>query len=253
MTHPMTKEPQAITTPCKKCPLRKNKCYRSFEADELEFVESFKTGELTIEGGEEILIDGHDCAHLYTILDGWAIRLKYLQSGERQVLNVAMPGDLLGLQSSLFGEMQHSVESLTRVKLCVFPRNRLHELIANHPELGFDITWLAAHEEAMVAEHLINVGQRSAFVRMSYFFAHIYDRAKRAKLAKGNKIALPLTQEHLADALGLSAVHTNKTLRKIRATKCIDWSRGELIVNDTDMLHELGEFEPYDGPPRPFI
>lgn len=240
-------------TPCKRCPLRKNPCYRPFEGGELEFVEKFKTGELIIEPGEEVLIDGHDSAHLYTILEGWAIRLKYLSGGERQILNIAMPGDLIGLQSSIFGSMQHTVESLTRIKLCVFPRSRLYELISEHPGLGFDITWLAAREEAMLAEHLVNVGQRSAFVRMSYFFSHLYERAELAKLTRGNKVSLPLTQEHLADALGLSAVHTNKTLRKIRATKCIDWSRGELIVNDTKMLHELGEFTPYDGPPRPFI
>lgn len=241
------------STPCKQCPLRKNSCYRAFSGDELQFVQSFKTGELVIEAGEQILIDGHDSTHLYTVLEGWAIRLKYLPTGERQILNIAMPGDFLGLQSSLFGEMQHTVETLTRVKLCVFPRSRLYELVAAHPGLGFDITWLAAREEAMLAEHLINIGQRSAFIRMSYFFVHVYDRAKRANLTKGNLVALPLTQEHLADALGLSAVHTNKTLRKIRATKCIDWSRGELIINDFEMLHELGDFEPQDGAPKPFI
>ncbi|MBU2580354.1 MAG: Crp/Fnr family transcriptional regulator [Alphaproteobacteria bacterium] len=249
----MPKEPPSKTTPCKKCPLRTNPCYRAFEGTELKFIEGFKTGELVIEAGEQVLIDGHDSAHLYTVLEGWAIRLKYLPDGGRQILNMAMPGDLLGLQSSLFGSMQHSVETLTRVKLCVFPRSRLFELVAAYPGLGFDITWLAAREEAMLAEHLVNVGQRSAFVRMSYFFAHLFDRAKQANLTEGNKVALPLTQEHIADSLGLSAVHTNKTLRKIRATRCIDWSRGELIVNDSDMLHELGEYEPYDGPPRPFI
>lgn len=249
----MPKEPRAKSTNCKQCPLRKNPSYRKFKAEELAFIETFKTGELVIEAGEQVLIDGHDAAHLYTILEGWVIRLKYLPDGSRQILNIALPGDLLGLQSSLFGAMQHSVETLTRVKLCVFPRGRLMELNSSHPELGFDVTWLAAREEAMLAEHLVNVGQRSAFVRMAYFFAHVYDRAERANLSVGNKISMPLTQEHLADTLGLSAVHTNKTLRKIRATKCIDWSRGELIVNDTEMLHELGEFEPYDGPPRPFI
>ncbi|KUO60563.1 MAG: hypothetical protein APF80_02580 [Alphaproteobacteria bacterium BRH_c36] len=249
----MPKVATSKTTKCKLCPIRKNPNYRSFEPDELEFVEHFKTGELVIEAGEQVLIDGHDSAHLYTILDGWVIRLKYLPNGGRQILNVALPGDLLGLQSSLFGAMQHTVETLTRVTLCVFPRSRILELNAAHPELGFDVTWLAARDEAMIAEHLVNVGQRSAFVRMAYFFAHVYDRAQRANMGNGNKIPLPLTQEHLADMLGLSAVHTNKTLRKIRATKCIGWSRGELVVNDAEMLHDLGEYEPYLGPPRPFI
>ncbi|MBU1211218.1 MAG: Crp/Fnr family transcriptional regulator [Alphaproteobacteria bacterium] len=249
----MPKDTNSKMTRCKQCPIRKNPNYRNFEADELAFVENFKTGELVIEAGEQVLIDGHDSAHLYTILDGWVIRLKYLPNGARQILNIALPGDLLGLQSSLFGAMQHSVETLTRVTLCVFPRSRLLELNAAHPELGFDVTWLAAREEAMIAEHLVNVGQRTAFVRMAYFFAHVYDRAQRANLSHGNMIPLPLTQEHLADMLGLSAVHTNKTLRKIRSTKCIDWSRGELVVNDVEMLHALGEYETHVGPPRPFI
>lgn len=238
---------------CKNCPLRENPNFRKFESDELEFVQSFKTGELVIEAGETVLSDGHDAAHLYTVLEGWAVRLKYLPDGERQVLNFALPGDFLGLQATIFGAMQHTVEALTRVRLCVFSRSRLWDLYSSYPALGFDITWLAAREEAMLADHLVNVGQRSAFIRMAYLFAHIYDRARRAKIAKGMRISLPLTQEHVADALGLSSVHTNKTLRKLRATRCIEWSRGELVIKDLKMLHELGDFDPSEKGPRPFV
>lgn len=238
---------------CKSCPLTKNACYRKFSKKELELVSELKAGELRVDAGTNILVDGHDAAHLYTILDGWAIRLKYLPEGERQVLNFALPGDLIGLQSSLFGAMQHTVEALSDVRLCVLPRDRIFDLFAQSPSLAFDVTWLAAKEEVMLSGHLVNIGQRSAFARMANLFAHLFERAERAGLTKGNRLALPLTQCDLADALGLSPVHTNKTLRKLRATKCISFDRGNFSIEDRDLLHELGDFEPSSGDPRPFI
>ncbi len=238
---------------CKACPLRKNPCYREFSNDELAYVSQLKSGEMHVEAGASILVDGHDAAHLYTILEGWALRLKHLPDGQRQVLNFALPGDLIGLQSSIFGAMQHSVEALSDVRLCILPRDRILDLFGKSPSLAFDITWLAAKEEVMLSAHLVNVGQRSAFARMANLFAHIFERAKRAGLAKGSRLKLPITQEHIADALGLSPVHTNKTLRKLRATRCLTFNRGELVIHDLALLHELGDFEPTPQDPRPFI
>lgn len=248
----MTGEQKDVQS-CKSCPLRKNSCYREFTKEELEFVSKLKSGEMHVDAGTSILVDGHDAAHFYTILEGWAVRLKYLAEGERQVLNFALPGDLIGLQSSLFGAMQHTVEALSDVRLCILPREHILELFEHVPSLAFDITWLAAKEEIMLSGHLVNVGQRSAFARLAHLFAHLAERAKRAGLAKGNRIHLPITQEHIADTLGLSPVHTNKTLRKLRATKCVTFNRGELVIHDLKMLYELGDYEPEPAQPRPFI
>ncbi|TIP57352.1 MAG: Crp/Fnr family transcriptional regulator, partial [Mesorhizobium sp.] len=102
-----------------------------------------------------VLVEGSHSAHLYTVLSGWAFRYKLLPDGRRQILNFSMPGDLIGLQGSLMGEMQHSVEALSPMLLCVFEREQLQELYRNHPGLAYDITWIASREERMLDENLL--------------------------------------------------------------------------------------------------
>ena len=148
--------------PCEQCPLRAMPSFRPFTSEELKFVSSFKSGELVAETGSSILMEGAHSAHLYTVLSGWAFRYKTLVDGRRQILNYLLPGDLVGLQGSVIGEMDHSVEALSPLVLCVFQRDRLDELFRNHPGLGFDVTWLAAREERMLDEHLLSLGVAAA-------------------------------------------------------------------------------------------
>jgi len=108
--------------PCEKCPLRTFGALRDFTPEELAFVSQFKTGELNAEAGTTLLMQGTSSAHLYTVLSGWAFRYKTLPDGRRQILNFALPSDFLGLQGSVMQEMQHSVEALTDMVLCVFNR-----------------------------------------------------------------------------------------------------------------------------------
>src|SRR5687768_6652583 len=124
--------------------------FREFEPQELRFISTFKMGELVAETGTTLLAEGSHSAHLYTLLSGWAFRYKTLPDGRRQILNYMLPGDLVGLQGSVIGEMQHSVEALSPVVLCVFQRDGLTELFKREPGLSFDVTWMAAREERML-------------------------------------------------------------------------------------------------------
>src|SRR6201995_2651319 len=147
--------PSGRRVPCEKCPLREMECLREFNAKELEVISSFKSGELNVEAGTSVLLKNTNSAHLYTILSGWAFRYKTLPDGRRQILNYALPSDLIGLQSSVHEQMEDSGEGLTDMKLCVFPREKLWDLYSGHPTLAFDVTWLAAHEEQMLDEALL--------------------------------------------------------------------------------------------------
>lgn len=230
--------------PCEQCPLRPLPAFREFTAAELKFVAGFKTGELTAEAGTVILSEGTNSAHLYTLLSGWAFRYKMLDDGRRQILNYLLPGDLVGLQGSVLGEMDHSVEALTPTVLCVFQRDRLDELFRNHPRLGFDVTWLASREERMLDGHLLSLGRRSALERAAYLLAFLHDRALASGLGKSS-VHMPLTQQHVADTLGLSIVHTNKTLRKLTNRGLIRWLGRSCQVLD---VAELARVAGWDGP-----
>jgi len=249
----LSKKNALQTVPCAQCPLRKLDTFREFDDEELAFVESFKHGELTIGPGAPIVMEESNSPHLYTVLEGLAFRYKTLPDGRRQILNYAMPGDLIGLQSSVFDVMNHGVEALTDMLLCVFPRDRLWSLYSKRPTLAFDVTWLAAREEQLLDEHLLTVGRRTALERVAFVIWHLYRRGRSVGLVSENKIVLPITQQHLADTLGLSLVHTNKTLKKLRATGCIAWADRVLEIRDQDKLLEIAQMEDVEERQRPFI
>ena len=240
--------------PCEKCPLRQFECLREFTAKELEFVSNFKSGELNVEAGTSILLQSTNSAHLYTVLSGWAFRYKTLPDGRRQILNYAIPSDLIGLQGSVNDEMQHSVEALTDVMLCVFPREKLWDLFTNYPTLAFDITWIAAREEQILDDGLTSVGRRTAMERLAYLLLTLFQRAEEVGLTRGNSIQFPFTQQHVADTLGLSLVHTNKTLQRLNATKTMRWKERRFEILDREALAGLANYErPTPRARRPFI
>lgn len=242
-----------VATPCIRCPLHRLDVFRKFTAEELSFVSKFKGGELVLEAGSTIFNEGANSPHLYTVLSGWAFKYKTLEDGRRQVLNFALPGDYLGLQASVFDSIGHSVEALTDVVLCVFPREKLWALYENHAGLAFDITWLAAREEFILGEYLTAVGQRRAGERIAFVLLHIFQRARQLGLAKGRTITLPITQEHLADTVGFSLVHTNKTLKRLRRTGAFKWSGPNFDLLDEKKLTELVGSIAVPGGVRPFI
>ena len=239
-------------TPCQQCPLRSLSTFRDFSPKELDFVSQFKSGELSIERGATILVEGMHSAHLFTVLSGWAFRYKLLPDGRRQIMNYVLPGDLIGLQGSLMGEMDHSIEALTPVTLCVFERSKLERLFERHASLAYDLTWIAAHEERILDEHLLSIGRRTALERTAYLLSFIHQRARSVGFSDGRRV-IPITQQHVADTLGLSLVHTNKTLRKLADRKLMRWQEKGCEILDADGLQALAGWEGLQRGPRPFI
>jgi CRP-like cAMP-binding protein len=245
--------PNGHYTPCEQCPLRQRKALREFTPEELAFVKQFKTDELRVDAGASFLRQGASSEHLYTVLSGWAFRYKMLDDGRRQILNFALPADMVGLQGALMREMEHSVEALTPVVLCTFPRGKLWDLYSRYPSLAFDITWMAAREERLVDESLVSLGRRTALERTAYFFLHLFTRADEAGLTKNGTIQFPFTQQHLADTLGMSLVHTNKTLKRLFASNTIRWKDRVFEMLDRDALAAIAGDDLKPHLPRPFI
>jgi CRP-like cAMP-binding protein len=242
------------STNCDACPFRTNDRYHRFTEEEAEFVRKFKSGELNIQGGATLFEEDADSPHFYTVLSGWAFRYKMLADARRQILNFVMPGDLVGLQAAMFSKLDHSVEALSDLTLCVFEREHIWDLYQSHPTLAFDITWLSSREERLLDEYLLNVGQRSARERIAHLLLLLFDRAGTVGLASRNRVKLPITQNHLADALGLSLVHTNKTLRKLVKDGFVKWhTGGDLELVDAKGLARMSSYSVDHPKPRPFI
>lgn len=239
--------------PCENCPLSKHDVLRKMSGDELEFMKGFKRGELQSQAGSTILVEGNNSPHLYTVLSGWGFRHKTLSDGRRQILNYVLPGDLIGLQGSLMEEMSHSIEALSDMMLCVFERENLGSLFKSSPPLAYDITWLAAREEQMLDEHLLSVGRRTAEERVAYLISFLAQRARRVGLLDDGDGLVPFTQTHIADTLGMSLVHTNRTLKKLQDRGLVRWQDRSCIILDEDRLQNIAGWDGLPDSPRPYI
>jgi CRP-like cAMP-binding protein len=242
-----------MKTDCTHCPLRGRRLFQPMTAEEVAYMTRFKSGELRVDPGTTLLMEGSNSPQLFTVLNGMGLRYKLLPDGRRQVVNFVFPGDFLGLQAGVMGEMRHSVEATTRMTLCVFNRADLFSLFRQQPPRAFDLTWLAAIEEHFLGEALSFLGQRSAIRRMAWALAKIYRRARALDLGQGQSCPMPWRQVDLADALGLSLVHTNKTLARLRERQIASWSNGTLTVLDAGALAELAEMDLDDVEQRPLI
>ena len=241
-------------TACRDCPLQDCDSFRPHSAETLQFLQQFKQGEAAFGKGETVLAQGGKAPHLHTVLAGLLIRFRSLEDGRRQIVNFMFPGDLVGLQGAFDDDLAHSVEALIAARLCVFPRNDFYSLMRSHPELGYDVVWLAAKEETALEEHLTAVGQRTARERVAYLAVWLLDRALATGIAdQDNRLDLPITQAQIADMLGLSLVHTNRTLKSLREEGLVEWTPGELRVADMDAACEYAQYSPTRHRKRPFI
>ena len=246
-----------MTVHCARCPLRKQSLFVPFTPEEVIFMQRFKTGELTVDAGTTILMEGSNSPQLYTVFSGMGTRYTTLENGKRQVINFLFPGDLIGLQASLMGEMKHSVEASTPMVLCAFKRDDLWNLFRSQPGRAYDLTWIAAVEEHFLGETIATLGQRDAAQRIAWAFLRIEKRLSAVGLGTvgpiGAKVPLPFRQQDLADALGLSLVHTNKTLARLRDLQLASWRDGQLHVMDRKGLAAIAMAEPEAEDKRPIL
>jgi CRP-like cAMP-binding protein len=238
---------------CRACPLRRLEVFSPYGDAEIAFIQSLKVGELVVAARGSILREGDRPERLFTLLDGWAFRFKTLPDGRRQILNFLLPGDLVGLQAKIFEAASHGVDALTDVRLCLFSRDRVWDIFRQQPSIAFDVTWLSAREEGLVDESLLSAGRRSAAESVAALMLQLHRRATALGLAEDGGVPMPLTQMHIADALGLSTVHANRTMRLMRERKLFTLSGGVLRDVDVAGLRRLARSAEGDGPQRPLI
>lgn len=238
---------------CLECALRRSHAFKPIKDIELAFINEMKRDHLHLPAGTDIIPAGIEQPELYTLYSGWAFRFKTLPDGRRQILNFLMPGDLVGLQAAMFEAALHGVEALTDVEMCLFPRGKVWALFGKVPELAFDVTWLGSREESRVDENLTSVGRRNAAEAIAALIVSLYKRADALGLVVDCTMDFPLNQQHIADALGLSLVHTNKTLARLRRLGMFTQANGALTLTKPRVLEHIAQHFDEETPLRPLI
>jgi CRP-like cAMP-binding protein len=196
-----------------------------------------------IRTGADIITAGHTYRSIFVLSRGMAIRYKVLHDGRRQILSLMLPGDLIGFPGCLYNRSLYSVAAVDEAVVCPITFVEIFELFRRHPRIGIAIFWLAGQEATLFAEHLVGVGRQSAYERLARLLMELLVRLKMAGLAADQAYSLPLTQELMADTLGLSVPHLNRTLRKLREDGLIALDGNQLVCLDLPALARLAEVD----------
>ena len=198
----------------------------------------------TFPANTEIVHEHQAGGRAFIVQAGWACAYKLLPDGGRQVIDFPLPGDFMGVRSLLLRTSDHGFSAVTDLVAAEITAPRLMDLFQKAPRLGCAILWACSRDEAMVVEHLVGVGRRSAIARTAHFFVELALRLKLVGLADDTGFACPLNQYLLSDALGLTAVHLNRVLRQLRERRLMTLREGRVILHD---LAGLGRLAGYDS------
>jgi CRP-like cAMP-binding protein len=190
-----------------------------------------------------IIREGDRPEHVHLMVDGWAARYKLLPDGARQITAFLIPGDFCDLHVTILDEMDHSIATLTRARVAYIPRGRMEELTAR-PDIARAFWWATLVDEAVLRAWVVNIGRREAYEAIGHLMCELYLRMRNVGLATDHSYQLPLTQEELGDTLGLTPVHVNRVLQRMRADGLISLDRGALTIHDYRRLEDASGFNP---------
>jgi CRP-like cAMP-binding protein len=201
----------------------------------------------------EIVSEGRPCSAVFLISEGVAIRYRILRDGQRQIIDVLLPGNFAGVTSCRFDTALFSIRTLTHSIIYPIPLPRLAALFEKQPELAVHLLWSFANDAAVIAEHLIAVGRRTALERVAHFLLELLMRLQRLGLADGDTFQLPLTQEIIGDALGLSIPYVNRVLRDLQDEGLIVVKKQQFEICNIEELSALADFKQDYLQPRPSL
>jgi len=191
------------------------------------------------------VVRAHQAIDFSTILlSGLSCRRSDMEDGRRQITELHVAGDYIDLHSFTLKYLDHDVVALTQCKFAIVPHEKLKTMTERLPHLT-RVYWFATNLDAAIHRQWeLSLARRDAAARMAHLFCELYVRLKIVGLTDGMSYELPLTQETLADVLGLTAVHINRTLQQLRSDGDIQLERGRLTINDWDALAKRAEFDP---------
>jgi CRP-like cAMP-binding protein len=221
---------------------RKLNTFLPLSLEEASCLDELQSAPSKVKRGKQLLHEGEAAHKVFVLQSGWACSYKDLPSGGRQIISFPIAGDCVGLRSVLLRTADHSFEALTEAVVSTVDGARMLQAFSEFPRLGTAILWAASRDEAMVVEHLVSIGRRSAIERTAHFFMELAERLNLIGQATQAEFRCPLSQYVLADALGLSAIHVNRVLRQLREQGLLTVQHGNVKIHDLSGLRRLSGF-----------
>jgi CRP-like cAMP-binding protein len=200
-----------------------------------------------------IVRDGDRPSESCLIADGFAFRSKFTPNGMRQILSIHIPGEIPDLLSLHLPVIDHDLTTLTESTLGFIQHDALRELIQRRPNVSAALWRETLIDSAIFREWIVNVGCRTALPRMAHLLLEMHERLELIGRTANGSFELPITQVELADCLGLSVVHVNRTLQQLRHEGLLATERKNFHLLEKVKLEDLGEFDPVYLHQRPSL
>jgi len=199
---------------------------------------------MTVPGREDLIEEGARPSNVHVVLEGFACRYKVLPDGGRQIMAWLVPGDFCDLHVAILGRMDHSIATLTPSKIARIGQDVVDRLTSTSPALGRALWWATLVDEGILREWLTNMGRRPADKQIAHLFCELLVRLRTVGLVEDDEVFMPLTQNELADSVGLSTVHVNRVVQELREKDLIAWQDKRLKIRDVPRLMQFAEFDP---------
>lgn len=198
----------------------------------------------TIEPGEDIISEGENPETVFLVLSGFAFRYKLTEEGDRQVFAYLLPGDFCDLHVALLGRMDHSIGTISPCRIAVISRQTIITLTEEHPRIARALWLCNLVDGATLREWLLNIGRRPAHQRLAHLFCEIYARIAAVGLTTPGSFSLPIPQAVLADTVGMSDVHVNRSLRVLREAGLVTFRKQIVSIPNVPELESYAGFDP---------
>lgn len=224
--------------------IRKLERWTDFSNDDRAFLQELSRTAHDLPRGSYLLRRGDNPSHIPLLLDGWAQRSKILAGGQRQIVAFLLPGDLGDMLMFILTRMDHDILTLSPARVAMVPRRTILDIIETRPTIARALWWSTLVDEATLREWLANIGGRDAYCRAAHLFCELDARMENIGLVQEGRFDLPLTQTELGEALGLSPIHINRVLQRLRADGLIQIGERQLTILDAAKLSRAAGFDP---------
>ena len=235
----MPSTPDHILAPA----LRKLEKRVTFSAEDRAAFQSMPFSIKELNAGSYIVRERDQIKNCCVLLSGFAFRSKIVGNGGRQILSIHIPGDVVDIQHAMLGIADHNIQMLTTGDVALVPAAAVKEIAFKRPAIGHALWLETLVDGAIFREWIANVGRRDARTRISHLLCEFTVRLHTAGLTEGDRYELPMTQEQLGDATGLTAVHVNRTMQGLRSDGLISSDKRAITIENWKALTTVGDFD----------
>ena len=215
----------------------------AIDEEDIEVIGSLPIDLRILGPGEYVVRDGERSTACCLLAEGFCIRSKTTWEGRRQILSIHIPGEIPDLQSLYLHVMDHDLVTLTEAQVGYIPHAALQDIVRRRPNIAAVLWRDSLVDAAMFREWIVNVGQRPAASRLAHIVVELRARLKIIGRGEGNRIDMPLTQEQIGEAMGITPIHANRIIKQLREEGVLEFQRGHVTVLDESKLEELAHFD----------